>query len=213
MRLELATYDALRYACLHFHYAKAVPAAVCSFSVFNDNDEWCGCIVYSGGANSKLGNKFNLVQGEWCELVRVALNGKQEATSQALAMSIKMLKQYNPLLKLIISYADCDQSHTGIIYQATNWIYEGKVQLNGGTPRIRIFGAVKHPRTIGKKGWKCNIEWLREHIDPNAEYVYTLGKHKYIMPLTKKMRKICAPLAQPYPKREEQQSDNGGLTQ
>lgn len=82
MRLELATYEAVKYACLNFHYAKAVPTALCSYAVFNDDNEWCGCIVYSSGSNRHLGTKFGLVQGQVCELVRMALNGKQESTSK-----------------------------------------------------------------------------------------------------------------------------------
>lgn len=202
MRLELATFEAVKYACTHFHYAKQTPVQLCNYSVFNDKGEWCGCIVFSGGANGRLGNKFGLVQGEWCELVRMALNGKQESTSKALSIALKLLKKDNPLLKLVLSYADCDQNHTGIIYQATNWIYEGKVQLNGGTPKIKIFGKVKHPRSIGKKGWSCNLEWLQLHIDKNASLVYTTGKHKYLFPLTKELKAICEPLRQPYPKKE-----------
>jgi hypothetical protein len=202
MKLELATYEAVKYACLYFHYAKSIPVQLCSYSVFNEKGEWCGCIVFSSGSNGRLGKKFGLVQGEWCELVRMALNGKQESTSKALSISLKLLKKHNPLLKLVISYADCDQDHTGIIYQATNWIYEGKVQLNGGTPRIKILGKSTHARTIGKRGWKCNLEWLKKHIDPSAEHIFTTGKHKYLYPLTKELKNICEPLRQPYPKKE-----------
>lgn len=202
MRLELAPFEAVKYACLHFHYAKAYPVCLCAYSVFNDKNEWCGCIIFSGGANGKLGAKFGLVQGEWCELVRMALNGKQESTSKALSIALKLLKKHNPLIKLVISYADCDQAHTGIIYQATNWIFEGKVQLNGGTPKIKVNGKVTHPRTINKRGWKSNIEWIRTHIDVNAELVYTTGKLKYLYPLTKELKTMCKPLAQAYPKKE-----------
>ena len=201
MKLHLATYKAVKYACLKFHYAKAVPLSHCSFSVFNDAGEWCGCIVYSTGSNPRLGMKFGLKQGEVCELVRVALNGKQESTSKALSVSLKLMKKYNPLLKLIVSYADCDQDHAGTIYQATNWIYEGKVQLNGGTAKYRIHGKVRHARTIGNRGWPCNIDWIRQHKDPNAEKVFTKGKHKYLYPLTTEVKERCRVLQQSYPRK------------
>jgi len=201
MRLEIATFAAVKYACLTFHYAKAVPTSLCAFSVFNGANEWCGVIIFSSGSNQNLGNKFGLVQGQVCELVRMALNGKQESTSQALSLAIKELKKRNPLMQLIVSYADCDQDHIGTIYQATNWIFEGKVQLNGGTPRIKIRGKVMHGRSVGKRGWKQNIDWIRKYVDPNAEKVYTTGKLKYLMPLSKFIRKKCLALAKPYPKK------------
>lgn len=202
MKLELASYKAVKYACLTFHYAKAVPLSLCAFSVFNDKNEWCGCIVYSTGSNRHLGTKFGLRQGEVCELVRVALNGQQESTSKALSISLKLLKKYNPLLKLVVSYADCDQEHTGIIYQATNWIFEDKVQLNGGTPKWKVFGKVTHARTIGNRGWKCNLNWLQTYVDAKAEAVYTTGKLKYLFPLTDVVKKKCLLVSKPYPKKE-----------
>ncbi len=200
MKLELASYKAVKYACLHFHYAAAVPLALCSFSVFNDAGQWCGCIVYSPGSNRHIAHKYNLPQGKVCELVRMALNGSQESTSKALALSLKLLKKYNPLMKVVVSYADCDQSHTGTIYQATNWIYEGLMEQNGGTPKYRVHGKVTHGRTINKRRWKQNINWIRQHVDPKAELVYTLGKHKYCFPLTKDMVQVCRQYSVPFPK-------------
>ena len=35
----------------------------------------------------------------------------------------------------------------------------------------------------------------------NAKRVMDMGKHKYLMPLDRKMRKQIAPLARPYPKK------------
>ena len=35
------------------------------------------------------------------------------------------MKQYAKNIKVLISYADPEQSHDGAIYQATNWIYQG----------------------------------------------------------------------------------------
>ncbi len=202
MRLELASYKAVKYACLTFHYAKAVPLSLCAFSVFNSAGEWCGCIVYSTGSNRHLGTKFGLRQGEVCELVRMALNGKQESTSKALSISLKLLKKFNPLLKLVVSYADCDQDHIGTIYQATNWIFEDKVQLNGGTAKWKVFGKVTHARTIGNRGWICNLAWLRKNIDPKTEAVYTTGKLKYLFPLTGAIKEKCLAVSKPYPKKE-----------
>lgn len=63
MRLTRATPQAIRYACLNFHYAKAVPVNVVGYNVYNINDEWCGCILYGSGANNDIGTQFHLPQG------------------------------------------------------------------------------------------------------------------------------------------------------
>ena len=74
-------------------------------NVYNEQDEWCGVICYGGGANNNLSKSFGYVPGEVLELERVALNGKQEYTSQAVAMSLKKLHEVNPLVKIVVSYA------------------------------------------------------------------------------------------------------------
>ena len=99
MRLEKASGTAIRYACLNFHYSRAVPQIRIGYSVFNDQDEWCGVVLYSNGANPRIAQEYGLVQGQVIELVRVALNGKQECTSQALGKSLRLLKKDAPAVK------------------------------------------------------------------------------------------------------------------
>jgi hypothetical protein len=103
--LKKASYKAIEYACMKFHYAKSIPVNVFGYSVF-ENDEWCGCIVYGTGANNNIANPYDLKQGQVIELVRMALNGEQSVTSKALSISLKLVKKDCPLVKLIVSYAE-----------------------------------------------------------------------------------------------------------
>ena len=147
MRLTYATPKAIDYACKHFHYAKAVPVNPIGYNAYNDADEWCGVILYGWGANKSIGTAYGLKQGQCLELVRVALNGKQSCTSQAVAMSLKQLHKDCPLCRLVVSYADCDQDHLGTIYQATNWIYEG-VMNEGDIAAFIVNGKKVHKKSI-----------------------------------------------------------------
>lgn len=153
MKLTIATQKAVRYACLNFHYAKAVPVSPLAYNVFNEKEEWCGVIIYSYGANNSIAMPYGLSQGEVVELVRVALNGKQECTSQAVAMSLKLLRKDAPNVRLVVSYADCDQSHLGTIYQATNWVYVGTMMQNSKDSSWVIKGKRYHGRIIS--------DWVR----------------------------------------------------
>ena len=148
MRLEKASQKAIKYACMNFHYAKSLPVNTFGYSVFNDTGEWCGVILYGIGANNNIAKSYNLNQGEVIELVRVALNGKHQTTSKALSLSLKLLKKDLPLVKLIVSYADKDQSHVGIIYQATNWYYTGDSMNNSTDSSWIIKGKRYHGRII-----------------------------------------------------------------
>lgn len=190
MRLEKASYKAVKYACLKFHYANTVPVTNISYSVFNSKNEWCGVICYGLGACVNLGKKYGAVSGQFLELTRMALNGKQESTSKVMAISIKLLKKHKPLVKILISYADKGQKHLGIIYQATNWIFVEESKSSG----FEVFykGKWVHdrgPNTLPKK--------QREKL----EYRKKSGKYKYIYPLTKELKDKCLKLKKPYPKK------------
>lgn len=171
MKLEIASAKAVRYACVKFHYAKSVPSVMLAFSVFNDKNEWCGVIAFSAGANNNLAKSIMLPQGACLELVRVALNGKQESTGKALSVALKLVKKYAPLCKVVISYADPEQGHLGVIYQATNWIYlgESKAQREVIDPKS---GKIMHKRTANSlfgtiKGLeKSKILWKRKYAYP-----------------------------------------------
>ena len=209
MKLTLASYKAIEYACKNFHYAKSVPVNVLGFNVYNDKDEWCGVIAYGSGANPNLGKEFNLEQGKIFELVRVALNGKQEQTSKALSMSLKMIKQHLPLCELIVSYADLDQNHLGILYQATNWYYVGISNENTRDGCWIINNKKIHSRSIGRivkkygglKGL-TREQFVKKYLDKNAIEFTAKGKIKYLYPLNKRMRKTCEKIKKNYPKEQ-----------
>lgn len=207
LRLDWCSHEAAKYAVLRWHYSRAMPAGKLVKVGVWEAGQFIGVVVFSRGANPRLGHKFGLTQTEVCELTRVALTTHRTATTRILSIAIRMLRQQSPGLKLIFSYADCDQNHHGGIYAGGNWIYLGKVQLNGGTPCWMIHGRKRHCRTVTARGWTPNREWLRRHVDPHAEPIYTTGKHKYVFPLTSELAAQLKPLAQPYPKR------GGGVTE
>jgi len=198
LRLEVASRKAINYACLNFHYAKSVPNVGVAYSVFNNNNDWCGVICYGLGANQYIAKEFGLNQGQAIELLRVALNGKQEITSKALSISLKLIKKNNPLVKLIVSYADANQNHNGSIYQATNWFYIGEYAKEQG---IMLNGKLIHRRSINSKYKTSKIEWLKNNIDKNAVVVIGKPKYKYIFPLDNEIKKLCEKLKKEYPKK------------
>jgi len=191
MILKRASAKAIRYAIKTWHYSKSVPMVQVAYAVFNDMNEWCGVICYSIGANNNIAKPFDLAQGQVIELVRVALNGKQESTSKALAISLKLLKKDAPLVKIIVSYADTEQGHKGVIYQATNWLYLDEIKQ--GMDKCIINGKVVHKKTVNSKfGTTKGFKTIKSK-----------PKHKYIYCLDKVLLKKYKEISKPYPKAEQ----------
>lgn len=191
MRITRANKKAIKYACEQFHYAHSVPTVQFAYNVWNQNDEWCGCVIFGGGANNNLATYFGMISGEVLELERVALNGKQEHTSQAIAMCLKQLHKDDPLCKMVVSYSDHRQKHIGTIYQATNWIYLG-ISITSNTQYF-YKGKWTHTRTIDSKS---NRAQLKKTL-PKRE---NSNKFKYIYCFDKRLRKEYMKRALPYPK-------------
>ena len=190
MRLELASSKGIKYACVKFHYAKVVPLVRLAYSVFNDKGEWCGVITFGGGAGANMGKPYKLNQGQYLELTRMALNGKQESTSKAMSIAIKLIKKTNPQIQLLISYADKGQNHFGTIYQATNWYFVDENESSG----VDLFykGKWVHDRIRGTM--------TKTEVD-NLPKRKRAGKRKYLYPLNNKLQILCNGIKKPYPKK------------
>ena len=192
MRLEIASKKAINYALMNFHYAKKIaPRAYDSaFSVFNEQNIWCGVICFGLGASPNIHSPFGLNSGEVIELIRVALNGKQSSTSKVISIALKLIKKKNPFVKLIVSFADKGQEHVGIIYQATNWFFIKDIKSSD----TQYF---------------VNNEWRHsKSIKPNLKKIVpkrkASGKYKYIYPLDKTLIPLCKSLSKPYPKNAQE---------
>jgi len=107
------------------------------------------------------------------ELTRLVVDsGHKNAASFLISQSLKLLSN-KPCA--IISYADSAHGHSGIVYQATNWIYTGstishdKLYVVGGIPT--------HPITLRDKYGITNpTEWA---IKNNIERISPKPKHRY----------------------------------
>lgn len=125
LRLAWASFKAAKFACENWHYSQCTPAGkLVKVGVWED-DEFKGVVIFGRGANSTLGRPYGLKQTECCELVRIALREHEAPVSRIGAIAMKLLCENSPGMKLVISFADPEQSHHGGIYQAMNWLYMG----------------------------------------------------------------------------------------
>lgn len=174
--------------CKFWHYTKTC-ATSSRFCVGAwENGLFVGVVVFANGAALNLGKSEGYKSSEVCELVRVALSGKQTFTSQIVSRALRFFKDLNPDIRVIYSFADQNQDHFGTIYQAMNWIYLGESK---GSPKvIDINGNTIHNKTFSEL--KSGKEKYRKVKQKN--------KYKYIFALNRKDRKRILKLHKPYPK-------------
>jgi hypothetical protein len=199
LKIDWASIDAAKFACINWHYSKSVPAGKSVKVGVWENGKFIGVVMFGRGATPEIGSPYGLQQTEICELTRVALTAHSTPVSRIMSIALKFLRSKNPGLKMVVSFADVAQGHHGGIYQANGWLYLGGTQ----THRYVVHGETVHPKTLharyGKGGQ--SIGWLRANVDPGASRVMSGFKHRYVMPLDSSIRDMLKSMSKPYPKR------------
>lgn len=204
LKLDWCSHEAAKYACEHWHYSKSIPVPPLVKVGAWENDKYIGCVIFSRGASSNLLKPYNLKITEGCELTRVALTNHKTSVTRIISIAIKFLKNENPKLRLIVSFADPQYGHHGGIYQGGNWVF------CGDTAKSKEYwnnGKRLHSRQVAEKGWNIQQGVKRKTIRPSeCKIVNTEGKHRYLMPLDKEMAKQIESLRKPYPKKTSGES-------
>lgn len=196
LKIDWASHEAAKYACLNWHYSKCLPVGKLVKIGAWENDKFIGVVIFGRGANKSLGEPYKLDQTECCELVRIALTDHKTPVSRIMSIAIKLLKNIHKQLKLVISFADSEQNHYGVIYQATNWVYVGKTN---SADEYLYKGKRWHGRAFRKSlGSHLN------YVNKGLEIVQGSQKHRYLMPLNDEMKTKISILSKPYPKRMKQ---------
>lgn len=207
LHLGWATHEAARHACLNWHYSQAVPAGRLVKVGVWEAGEFRGVVIFSRGSTPRIGSPYGLLQTEVCELTRVALRDHVAPVSKIIAIALRLLKQQSAGLRLVVSYAAGERGHHGGIYQAGGWVYEGPMPSR----TIMLRGKATHARTISSRYGRADLPWLRANIDPAAEMISGLVRHKYLKALDAEMSAQIGRLAQPYPKRTDSLVSKSGV--
>ena len=113
----------------------------------------------------------------------------------------------------IISYADSSMNHSGIVYQATNWIYTGAIKAHDKF--YVVDGEKLHPTTVRDRyGITSPVKWAKENNikmiqpEPKHRYFYLIGnkKEKRIM-----LSKLKYSVISKYPKSKKYRYDDGPI--
>ena len=179
----------------HYLHRKA-PCSV-AFGLFL-GEELKGVVCYGTPSSASLRrgiagdeNAYNVV-----ELTRlwvcdsVPRNGESFLIGRTVARAGK---------EIVVSYAEIQQGHLGIVYQATNWIYTG---LSAKRTNWTIEGVEKHCQTLADK---YTAKEIREEFGERFSLQERPRKHRYVFLNAKGRRRkeLLSALKykqQPYPK-------------
>jgi len=162
------------------------------------NEKLIGAMVYGHPVCNKavdsITSDASLSLDSVLELTRLVIfdGYGSNIESFVIAQSFRWLKENDPAVTVLISYADPEEHHAGTIYQATNWLYQGM-----GASKLMPDYSIKetpdgpwiHSRSVGARWGSKNLQKLAETIGHIFWRKEESSKHRYIYFLCNKREK------------------------
>ena len=197
--IQQITYNLAMKIVVEKHYLHRKCPCSFAFGLFEfDTNNIVGVVTYGTPSSAPLrrgvcglDEQFNVI-----ELTRLWVDDKvgKNAESFLIGNTIRDVDK-----EIIVSYAEIQQGHLGVVYQATNWIYTG---LSAKRTNWTVNGLDKHCQTIADKH---TAKELREKYGHKFTLVQRPRKHRYVYFNAKRkrkkelLRKLKYPILQ-YPK-------------
>ena len=202
--IEKAKKDIVYDMVVNKHYAKCWTAASDIYAIYYKSGEHkffneevhklIGCVVYGNPVGFRVVKSIceEFTDDDVLELKRLWIEdgyGKN-IESYCIAQTLKMLKKDSPKTKVVVSYADRNEKHKGIIYRASNWLYQGFSIGRGDAFMYRFPNTKKWltDRAIGDKLGTNSLHGVLKKV-PDMEYKVKFRKHRYIYFICNKKEK------------------------
>lgn len=175
---------------LNIHYAKRWPSISYAFGAF-EGEKLLGIVTFGTppSAPLKKGVAGDELKESVLELNRLCLyENRKNLASTLIASSLKLM----PKNKIIISFADTQQDHKGIVYQASNFTYHG---LSAKRTDWKVKGKEHlHGQTIADefRGVKNRAKAMRDKYGDDFYLAPRPRKHRYVYVTgSKGFKKFC----------------------
>ena len=151
-----------------------------------DIPEMIGVCIYTRPAGPSAGQTYYPeAPDRVLELRRLCLIDEtpKNAESYFVGRTLRWLRQ-NTNWEFVISYADEEQGHKGVIYKASNFKYLGKTSSG---KKLEVDGKSFHIRTLSMLDRPYGVEINRRYKakDDGVKVIETLPKNIYTYPLKK----------------------------
>jgi len=171
-----------------WHYSQSINGLRTSYCFKLMYDfEMIGAALFGKLGMANNWKKYGENEGDVLELHRLCLIDAAPKNSESYFISrcLRWLRQHTDV-NVVVSYADENYGHKGIIYKAANFTYLGET---APSKMIRFNGKLYHDKAIRTKyngKLKPFAQRLKDALDSGvAEYVDTKFKHCYIYKFTR----------------------------
>ena len=165
LSIRPVTKNKAKQMVVKYHYSKLWTKCSVALGLFHQTgnehaffdepeEKMVGVIVYGDPIGRLTGQSISdeIERTEVLELTRLFIHDGYGSNIESwfISQSIKWLRRFEPNIKALISYASPVEGHSGTIYQATNWIYQGNNNRwnDGWLFKFKPDGRWKHGRTI-----------------------------------------------------------------
>ena len=162
-------------------------------------DKLIGAMIYAIPSMKSTAAKYNPDNPDKCwELRRLCCIDDTPTNTESyfIGQTLRWIRQ-NTDIEVIVSYADLEQGHEGVIYKASNFHYLGQ---SGGGSVLMVDGKKYHARSMNQKekpyGRELKRRWdnkeghkFWDSKEENMYYVNTEPKNIYVYYLSKKAKK------------------------
>jgi hypothetical protein len=110
------------------------------------------------------------------ELARLYLLDEipRNAETWLIAQSIKHIRRNYPTIGMLVSYADPSVGHSGTIYRAGNWIYDGLTDAERKTPRSDYVNPLTGQKYSRRGHVPDDVTPVRVRRQPKHRFLYPL---------------------------------------
>ena len=170
------------------HYSHSINGCISDycFALYNEVNTMVGAMFYGRMAMHNQWRKFAEVATDVIELRRLVCidDTPKNTESYFIGATLRMMKNEWNLNGVVVSYADKEYGHSGIIYKASNF---KQTAITAGAKVIIFEGKRYHDKAIRTK-YKGELKPFAKRLklaleEGRATYKHTAGKITYIYKL------------------------------
>ena len=177
-----------------YHYSHSINGCITDYCyALMSNNLMIGAMFYGRMAMRNQWRKFSDDEKKVIELRRLVLIDEAPKNTESffIAKSLKLLSSDWRSDGVVVSYADKEYGHSGIIYKASNFVMVGELS---GAKVINFLGKLYHDKAIRTK-YKGKLKPFAKRLKDSlksgiAVYKKTAGKFCYVYYLDSKLREL-----------------------